>query len=263
LLALGFGLGLSSISPWSYQGASSTTLAAGTIIWLLLTALAASGLGGYIAGRLRSQWHDVDGDEAHFRDTAHGFLAWAVATLIGAAVLSSAATSMVGTAAKAGAPVAAGVGAGAVASTAGGTDPSAAPVSYFVDMMFRGGKPVEANADMTGTLHEARGILVTSLAGEMSPGDRANLVQLVANRMGLSQADAEQRVAQTTTAAKLAADAATARAKEVAETARKVAAYTALWVFVSLLVGAFYASLAATWGGKQRDPQSYLRHRLT
>ena len=263
LLALGFGLGLSSISPWSYQGTSSTTLAAGTIIWLLLTSLAASGLGGYIAGRLRSQWHDVDGDEAHFRDTAHGFLAWAVATLIGAAVLSSAASSMVGAAAKAGAAVATGVGASAIASTGVGTDPSTASVSYFVDMMFRGGKPVEANADMTGTLREARGILATSLAGEMSQGDRAYLVQLVANRTGLSQADAEQRVAQTTTAAKLASDAATARAKEVAETARKVTAYTALWVFVSLLVGAFYASLAATWGGKQRDSQSYLRHRLT
>ena len=262
LLALGFGLGLSSVSPWSYQSASTTTLAAGTIIWLLLTALAASALGGYIAGRLRSQWQDVDGDEAHFRDTVHGFLAWAVATLIGAAVLSSAASSMVGTAAKAGATVAAGAGAGAIAS-AGNTDTSASSVSYFVDMMFRGGRPAEANADMTGTLREARGILATSLAGELSQGDRAYLVQLVANRTGLSQADAEQRVAQTTTAAKLATDAATARAKEVAETARKVAAYTALWVFVSLLVGAFYASLAATWGGKQRDPQSYLRHRLT
>jgi hypothetical protein len=112
---------------------------------------------------------------------------------------------------------------------------------------------------MTGTLREARGILATSLAGEMSPGDKAYLVQLVANRTGLSDADAEQRVTQVSTAAKLAADAAAAKAKEAAETARKAGAYTSLWVFISLLVGAFYASLAATWGGRQRDPQAYLR----
>ncbi len=93
----------------------------------------------------------------------------------------------------------------------------------------------------------------------MPQGDKAYLAQLVANRTGLSQADAEQRVAQVSTAAKLAAEAAVAKAKEAAETARKAAAYTSLWVFISLLVGAFYASLAATWGGKQRDPQAYFR----
>jgi len=259
LLTLGVGLGLSSISPWSYQGASAGTLAAGTVIWLLFTALAASGLGGYIAGRLRRQWHDVDGDEAHFRDTAHGFLTWAVATLISAAVLSSAAASMLGGATKAGAAVATGVGASAVASTTTNAEPSASPVSYFVDMMFRSGKPREANPDTTGTLREARGILATSLSGEMLPGDKAYLAQLVASRTGLSDADAEQRVAQVSAAAKLAADAAAAKAKEAADTARKAGAYTSLWVFISLLVGAFYACLAATWGGKQRDPQAYLR----
>ena len=185
LLALGVGLGLSSISPWSYQSASATMLAAGTIIWLLVTALAASGLGGYIAGRLRSRWHDVDGDEAHFRDTAHGFLTWAVATLIGAAVLSSAASSMLGNAARTGATVVAAAGASGVAE--GGTDASTASVNYFTDMLFRGGKPGEANSDMTGTLREARGILAASLAGEMSQGDKAYLIQLVANRTGLSQ----------------------------------------------------------------------------
>jgi hypothetical protein len=93
----------------------------------------------------------------------------------------------------------------------------------------------------------------------MLPGDKAYLAQLVASRTGLSDADAEQRVAQVSAAAKLAADAAAAKAKEAADTARKAGAYTSLWVFISLLVGAFYACLAATWGGKQRDPQAYLR----
>src|SRR5512132_448176 len=79
LLALGFGLGLSSVSPWSYQGASGSTLGAAAIVWLLVTSLCASGLGGYIAGRMRARWELATESEAHFRDTTHGFLAWAVA----------------------------------------------------------------------------------------------------------------------------------------------------------------------------------------
>ena len=44
-----------------------------------------------------------------------------------------------------------------------------------------------------------------------------------------------------------------ATAKETADEARKASAYAALWIFVSLLIGAFVASLAATLGGRQRD----------
>lgn len=44
-----------------------------------------------------------------------------------------------------------------------------------------------------------------------------------------------------------------AAAKEAADQARKASAYAALWIFVSLLGGAFVASLAATFGGRQRD----------
>ena len=43
------------------------------------------------------------------------------------------------------------------------------------------------------------------------------------------------------------------QAKDAADTARRATAYAALWFFIFLLVGAFSASLAATWGGKSRD----------
>ena len=258
LIVLGLGLGLSSISPWTFQGASTTAIAAGTIIWLLLTAIAASGLGGYIAGRLRNTWTDSDGDEAHFRDTAHGFLAWAVATLISAAMLTSAASGVLGSAAKVAAAGAGGAAASAAAATV--ADPTAHSVNYFVDMMFRGAKATENSSGMAATLREARSILTESVAADMPKGDSAYLVQLVASRTGLSPADAEQRVAQVVSAARLSAVAAVAKTKEIADASRKAAAYTALWIFISLLVGAFYSSLAATWGGKQRDPQSYISH---
>ena len=261
LLALGAGLGLSSVSPWSYRSTSSSAIAAGTIIWLLVTSLCASGLGGYIAGATRAKWEIATESEAHFRDTVHGFLAWSVATLISAAVLSSAASSMVGAAATIGA----GVAAAAPAMTPGsgpGAPGSDVSTSYFADMMFRGSKSTDAAGNTNDLTREVRGILAASMATEMSQGDKAYLTQLVSSRTGLSPVEAEQRVTQTSTAAKLAADAAAAKAKDVAEAARKATAHAALWVFVSLLVGAFYASLAATWGGRQRDPESYARRRM-
>jgi len=96
LLTLGFGLGLSSVSPWSYRGVSGKTLAEGAIAWLVLSQIIASGLGGYLAGRLRHRWNRVHVDEVHFRDTAQGFLAWCVAIVVTAGFLASAGTAMMG-----------------------------------------------------------------------------------------------------------------------------------------------------------------------
>jgi hypothetical protein len=252
---------LSSVSPWAYEGASPTTLGVSAIVWLLLMSALASGLGGYLAGRLRVKWSDADANEAFFRDTAHGLLAWAVATVITAALLTSAASSMVGAAVKTGAvatTAAVGTVAGATAATPGASD---AAQNYYVDMLFRSDKPLEPGANSDAGRREAAPILANALVqGELSQGDRAYLAQTVAARTGLSPADAEQRVAKTFTAAKLTADAATAKAREAADAARKVSAYTALWVFVSLLLGAFCAAFAATTGGRQRDSRAYMRH---
>ncbi len=96
LLLLGVGLGLSSISPWSPAGIGSTAIGAATVVWLILTQAIAAAIGGYLAGRLRTKWASIHTDEVYFRDTAHGFLAWAVGVVITAAFLTSAATSIVG-----------------------------------------------------------------------------------------------------------------------------------------------------------------------
>jgi hypothetical protein len=68
LLLLGTGLGLSSVSPWANEGVSATALSVSTILWLTFTQLAASAMGGYLAGRLRTKWVSVHGDEVYFRD---------------------------------------------------------------------------------------------------------------------------------------------------------------------------------------------------
>jgi hypothetical protein len=103
LLALGTGIGLSSISPWSNVGASASTVSKAAIIWLIVVQIVASALGGYLAGRLRTKWVNVHTDEVYFRDTAHGFLVWAVG-LMAAAFLASAASSLVGGPAITGGP---------------------------------------------------------------------------------------------------------------------------------------------------------------
>ena len=268
LLILGTGLGLSAVSPWAGQGASAGALGTGAILWLAFTQVAAAGMGGYLAGRLRSRWHGVHTDEVYFRDTAHGFLAWALATIVTAALLTSAIGSIVGRSAQAGAALGAGASAGAAAMSA--TVPRDADASagqpYFVDALFR--KSAGAGADSNSTsaplptsadesarsTTEVARILAGAITSGTLPADDAKYVaQVVAQRTGMPQADAERRVAETFTRMQDAAKRAEVTARDIADQARKTSAYSALWLFISLLVGAFCASLAATLGGRQRD----------
>ena len=229
LLALGAGLGLSSVSPWSNVGASASTLGTVAIIWLLLIEIVASGLGGYLTGRLRTKWAILHTDEVYFRDTANGFLSWAVALVITVTFLASAAASMVGDAAHATAD--------GVPTAMSTVDPN----GYFVDMLFRSDRPPgEQNSAVQA--EAGRTFAHALLQSETSAADKSALASLVAARTGMSMSEAEQRVAGLLTAARQAAD-----------TARKATARLLLWLFVALMMGAFSASYAATIGGRQRD----------
>ncbi len=145
LLVLGMGLGLAAASPWVSSARDTGPFGAAAVVWICFTQVIASGMGGYLAGRLRTRWTDAPRDEVYFRDTVHGFLAWAVAALATAALLTTVIGNIIGAEL--------------------GEAPSAAAVV----------------ADTSGQAHRA------------------------------------------------------------------------LWLFVSLLMGAFFASLAATFGGRQRD----------
>ena len=85
---LASGAGLAWVRPWSFAGASPATFGVAAAIGLIVTQWIASALGGYLTGRLRIKWVGIRTEEIFFRDTAHGFLAWALATLFVAAVLS-------------------------------------------------------------------------------------------------------------------------------------------------------------------------------
>lgn len=192
LLILGVGLGLSSVSPWVNEGISAERFGMSTIIWLTITQLLSSALGGYLAGRLRTKWVDVHNDEVYFRDTAHGFLAWAVASLATAILLTSVIASILS----------------GGASVVSGVSNSATIAAMSVDQT--------QTSDLSQREIEQRvSDIYSRIQGELKESEIAN--------------------------------------REAAEVARKASAYAALWIFLALLVGAFASSLAATYGGKQRD----------
>jgi hypothetical protein len=242
LLLLGSGLGLTAVSPWANEGSSVKTLGIAAMAWMVVTHLASSAVGGYMAGRLRTKWVDVRTDEVFFRDTAHGLVAWAVGILLTAAFLTSAVASVVGGAAKAGAS------ATAAAGVAQAKEPGVDSNAQFVDFLFRSDRPREA--DDSSVRAEAGRVLVNGLRqGDLPATDRSYLAQLITARTGLSQPEAEKRVADAVTQAKEAET----KARQAADAARKAGIHMALWTCLALLIGAFAASYAATIGGKQRD----------
>jgi hypothetical protein len=258
LVLLGFGLGFSAVSPWANEGVSAKSLGISTIVWLAFTQIIASGAGGYIAGRLRVKWAYMHTDEVYFRDTAHGFLAWCVATLVTATLVAGSVSSLVSGGVQAGAQVVG--GAASAATQAAGTaaaNTNSDQYGYYIDSLFRDDRPAAVSDDAArGTVTR---IFVRSLSdGQLSAEDRTYLAQLVSQRTNLTQADAERRVDEVYARTQKAVADAKLAAQQAADTAAKVAAWTTLWMFVALLLGAFFASFAATFGGRRRDAVVYL-----
>lgn len=232
LLSLGTGLGLSVVSPWG-NSVSPTTFKIGTGLYFIVMAMLSSAVGGYLAGRLRTKWSGVHTDEVYFRDTAHGFLAWAFASVIGAVLLASPASSLIGGAASGTTQAAA-----SAAQTSG-------PMDGYVDTLLRSDNP---SAPAAANPADSRGEMARLFTarfrngGDLNPADRGYVVKVVSARTGLSEADADKRVSEVT-----------AQVKSDLDKARKAAAQLALWLTASLFIGAFCASLAATEGGGLRD----------
>jgi hypothetical protein len=252
LLLLGSGVGLTMVSPWSGQSSSLGTVGVTAAIWLVVVQWLSSGLGGYITGRLRTKWAAVHTDEVFFRDTAHGFISWALATIFVAGFLASSLTSLAGAGAQA-------VGSAATAAgTAASSTASAAdlPTAYFTDALLR---PEQARAgatsdDAAATAEVSRILLNGAAAGQIPDDDKAYLATIVSARTGLSEADARTRV---DSVLKRIDDAKVA-AQKAADEARKAASTTALLGALSLLIGAFIAAAAAAFGGSQRDEEEDL-----
>jgi hypothetical protein len=248
LMSLGTGLGLTTISPWPNSNPSATTFGVAAAIWLVIVQWLSSALGGYLTGRLRTKWAGMHTDEVFFRDTAHGFLARAVATVV-VIFVASAASSGVSGAAKAGTAVASSAAKGAGQGGSQEAASSSDPTEYFVDLLFRPDKP-NAATQGEGGRSEATRILVTGIRnGDLAPPDRAYLAQLVASKTSLSQPEAEKRVDSVIAQMRDAE----AKARQAADTARKTAASIAILTALSMVIGAFIASATAALGGRLRD----------
>ena len=231
LLSFGAGMGFAVVSPWGNSGVSATTFKIGTGLFFIVMAMLSSSIGGYLAGRLRSKWVGVHTTEVQFRDTAHGFLAWAVASVLGAALLASPASSLLGNALG-------GVALGAATSANSG------PMAGYVDTLLRPNDPSATQGQQSDPRPELMRLLTSDFRGgnDVNPVDRTYVAKIVAARTGLSQADAEKRVTDVINQAKTNLDA-----------ARKAAMQTAIWLTLSLFIGAFSATLAAMEGGGLRD----------
>jgi hypothetical protein len=236
LFALGAGLGLSSVSPWADSGAAASTIKNAAGVYLVIVAVMSSAIGGYLAARLRPKWTDIHSNEIFFRDTAHGLIAWALATVLSASILGAATTHIVAGAASGVAP--------AATQVASSLDPT----ELVVDRLFRRDQPTAPNSAGTGNNEPARAEVLRLLkssfkdSGDLNSTDRTYLARLVATQTGMGQAEAEKRVNDVIAEAKAAADA-----------ARSGAAKLAFWMTAALLFGAFAASLAAVEGGQLRD----------
>jgi hypothetical protein len=265
LAALGSGFGLASVSAWPNSGVSATTFTVMTAIWLVVVQWLASGLGGYVAGRLRTKWANIHTHEVFFRDTAHGFITWAVATILVAVFLASAAASAVSGGVHAAATVASGAsqaaatGAATAAAQGAGTGGSASQGSpaqgspaiapYNTDMLFRSPRS-DSSASTADARAEAARILANGIAaGDVPSGDRTYLAELVAARTGVSLEEAQKRVDTAIAQAK----AAEIKARQAADAARKAASEASIYTALSMLVGAFIACIAAALGGQRRD----------
>jgi len=314
LLLLGTGLGLTLVSPWANEGISGTSFGISSILGITVISLLASAIGGYIAGRLRTRWLDTPSDEVFFRDTAHGFLSWSVATLGTAALLTSVIGTIVGGGVKAAATVAGntaamtgGAAIGLAASNNnngedknGASESGNMPMLYLLDSLLRNNSNSQntdaqnTNAQQTNNqqadnqqsplrsenspdataenpsaysvgpenrnMHhnipkaEIARIFMNAIAtGSLPENDLKYTAQIVARSANIDQQTAEKRVADTFAALQTKLQEAESSAREAADTARELSAKTSLWLFISLLIGAFVASLMAVYGGRQRD----------
>ena len=236
LLSFATGMGFAVVSPWAGSGVSSATFEFATGLYFIVMAMISSAVGGYLAGRLRTKWTGVETTEVRFRDTAHGFLAWAVASVFGAILLASPASSLIG-------------GATSGATRAATNAAQASPMNGYVDTLLRSDNP-SAQGQQQGQQNasDTHGEIVRLFSaafrngGDLKPDDRTYVAKVVSARTGLSEADAEKRVADVTNQVKADLD-----------KARKTAMQIAIWLTLSLFIGAFSAAAAAMEGGGLRD----------
>jgi hypothetical protein len=222
------GLGVSSASPTWRDASAALALLSG--LYLIIQAIVSFGFGGYIAGRTTRPAPALATleDDGERRDGLHGLMSWALAVLIGAALLA-----IIGAAAIDRSPM---------RSSAGNATSAEPLLSYELDKLFRAPRR-PPGADMREARAEAGRILMTSSSHSgVSTDDRTYLVQQVAALTGLAAPESERRV-----------DAVMAESSTAINRARRNSVIVAFSVAAAALIGAAVAWAAAVAGGRHRD----------
>jgi len=229
--AAAIGLAVSSTSPTWRDSSATLHLLSG--LYLLLAAIIAFGVGGYLAGRLRSPL-DGSPDDTEFRDGVCGLLVWGIAVVL-TVLLTWAAAQTLG---RVAAPTSG-------SSNSAQSIPGESLIAYDLDRLFRAERRPQ-NVDLNYVRSEAARILLTS-AGHTGiiNEDRVYLVRLTAGATGLSAADAETRV-----------NTVISQAREDIRKGRQAGVILAFMVGAAALVGAVVAWFAAIAGGEHRDGRS-------
>ena len=249
LLTFGAALGLSVVSPYPFAGISARGLAVLTATYTALALVASFAAGGYLAGRLRTPWVSADAVESHFRDGTHGFGVWALGVLLGAALAVSGAGAILKTAVHTSGAVAAGAALDRLSTT---------PTDYAVDRLLAAAPgaagavpaPSAQRADLAAPI--ARAFAANLHNPQLDARDRATLVQLVVQRTGMAQADAEKRVDDAFTELKAAEQ----KARDAAEHARKATLIAAFVAAATLAIGCAAACAGAEVGARHRDQRT-------
>ncbi|QOZ09328.1 phage holin family protein [Bradyrhizobium sp. CCBAU 51765] len=230
LLSFGvaIGLGVSSASPTWRDASAALALLSG--LYLMIQAIVSFGFGGYIAGRTTRPAPALATieDDGERRDGLHGLTSWALAVLLGAALLALLGASVVDRS--------------PLRSSAGNTSAAEPLLSYELDKLFRAPRR-PPNTDLREPRAEAGRILMTSSSHSgVTTDDRAYLVQQVAALTGLAAPDSEKRV-----------DALIAESRTAINRARRNSIIVAFSVAAATLIGAVVAWAAAAAGGRHRD----------
>jgi hypothetical protein len=244
LTGFGSAIGLSLVSPFEGSGLSGTGLAIATGLWVIWVALSSLMAGSYLTGRMRKAAHDARPQEVALRDGTHGLVVWAVSILIGTVI-------------AAGGVASAGRAAGDLAKTGIEAAGSAAGMAteYSVDELTRN-QAVNVPIDADTRARIGRIVVKAGAEGDLSPPDRAYLVNTLAASAGITPAEAEGRIASMLSRANQALE----EAKVAADRARRTAILVAFLTAASLAIAAAASWWAASIGGKHRDENTDTEH---
>jgi hypothetical protein len=222
LFALAAGLDLAVMFRAAARGAPPPSLTVTAGVALIVTQWVSACLGGYITGRLRTRWVGTHTHEVFFRDTAHGFITWCVATILMASGLASTAASLPGLRL----PVA--------DSSAGDAPARVVDTRDFADTAY------------------PRFIVAEGLAAEPAvtpPAEEGPGTLVLPDGPPLVERGAWPRERGTRGYARALDESGSGSG----DAARRDAAIGAILTALSMLVGAFMASVAAALGGRRRD----------